>query len=101
MDQAFWYSIDNGLTSEQQYPYTTESKKCYYSKTMKVVSVGSCAVVPSGNYSKMISAVTQQPVSVAIDARELKSYKGGVFDGECGEKINQGMLLVGFGAHHD
>lgn len=34
-----------------------------------------CAEVPSGNYSKLISAVNQQPVAVAVAGSNLKLYK--------------------------
>ncbi len=62
--------------------------------------MGRCAKVPSGIYDKMISAVVQQPVSVAIASETLALYSGGIYDGECSDDIDRGMLLVGYGAEN-
>lgn len=45
-----------------------------------------------------MSAVIQQPTSVALDASGLKNYDGGIYNGECSNStINQAMLIVGYG----
>ena len=100
MDQAFWYMIDNGLATSKSYQLKNDTTKqsCKYTKTMKATSFGRCADVPSGNYTKLLSAVIQQPTSVAIDASEMQLYSEGIFDGECSDSyINQAMLVVGYG----
>jgi hypothetical protein len=99
MTQAFWYIIDNGIATSKAYPdkNTTTPQKCVYTKSMKVASFARCADVPSESYIKLQSAVIQQPTAVAIDASELQLYKSGVYNGKCGNNINQGMLLVGYG----
>ena len=49
---------------------------------MKFTGIGKCARVPEGNYLKLISAVVQQPVSVALDySYDMSFYKDGIFDG--------------------
>lgn len=68
MDQAYWYMIDNGMASVQTYPYVGKTQNCKYTQAQKVVKVGRCARVPSGIYLKLISAVIQQPVSVAVSS---------------------------------
>ena len=100
MDQAFWYIIDNGLATSKSYPTknTNETQPCKYTKTIKAITFSKCADVPEGNYTKLLSAVIQQPTSVAIDARNLKLYKEGVYNKECSDSyINQAMLIVGYG----
>jgi C1A family cysteine protease len=100
MDQAFWYIIDNGLATSKSYPTknNNETQSCKYTKTMKTTSFSKCADVPEGNYTKLLSAVIQQPTSVAIDARGMKKYAGGIYNGECNDSyINQAMLIVGYG----
>jgi C1A family cysteine protease len=68
---------------------------------MKFTTILKCARVPSQSYSKLISAITQQPVSVAVDQNpDMILYKGGVYDGKCTSSLNHGMLLVGFGGKH-
>jgi len=65
---------------------------------MKFTSFSRCSKVPSQNYSKLLSAIVQQPVSVAINqSPDMISYGGGVYDGKCTSDINHGMLLTGYG----
>lgn len=100
MDQAFWYIIDNGLATSKSYPTKTDTTKqaCKYTKSMKSTTFTKCADVPSGNYTKLQSAVIQQPTAVAIDASGLQNYAGGIYNGECSDSyINQAMLVVGYG----
>lgn len=69
MDQGFWYMIDNGMTTNELYPYkAVDNKKCNFISSMKIAQIKSCARVPYGNYAKLLSAIVQQPTSVAIDA---------------------------------
>lgn len=46
-----------------------------------------------------MSAVAQQPVSIAVDAGNnlFMNYKSGVLSGNCGEQLDHGVLLVGYG----
>jgi hypothetical protein len=100
MDQAFWYMIDNGLTTSKSYPTknTTDPQKCTYTKSMKITSFSKCADVHSQDYLNLQSAVIQQPTSVAIDATDLQHYDTGIYNGNCSDTfINQGMLAVGYG----
>jgi hypothetical protein len=49
---------------------------------MKFAGFTQCARVPSGNYSKLISAVVQSPVSIALNfSPDMIAYKGGISDG--------------------
>lgn len=97
MDQAFWYMIDQGLAGNKTYPYVGSKQNCKYSQSQKIVRVGKCAKVPSGVHDKLISAIVQQPVSVAVASEQFMLYDRGIYDGDCSHELDRGMLLVGYG----
>ena len=47
-------------------------------------------------------AVAAGPVSVAIEAdqRSFQNYKSGTLSGVCGNKLDHGVLAVGYGADY-
>merc|ERR1712111_142092 len=47
----------------------------------------------------LMEAVTQQPVSIAIEANlpTFQLYKSGVLGGICGASLDHGVLAVGYG----
>lgn len=97
MDQAFYYIIDEGIATAKTYPDRTISD-CRYVLNMKFTAFSTCARVPSGNHSKLVSAITQQPVSIALDfSHDMTFYAGGIFDGACSTKLTHAMLLTGYG----
>lgn len=98
MDQAFHYIIDNGIATDKSYPVRDPPLKCKYVLNMKFTTITRCARIPSKSYSKLLSAIVQQPVSVAVDQNpDMLLYKGGIYDGKCTSNLNHGMLLVGYG----
>jgi len=102
MDDAFQYIIKNGgLDSEADYGYTMKNGVCDTAKAAKhVAAVASFKDVPQNNEAQLLAAVTQQPVSVAIEADKpaFQHYKSGVLTNTaCGEKLDHGVLVVGYG----
>ena len=60
--------------------------------------------VPSNDETALKKAVSQQPVSVAIEAdqRSFQLYGGGVYHAEdCGTQLDHGVLVVGYGIDHN
>merc|ERR1712048_1486692 len=55
--------------------------------------------VSPDSMSAMMSAVSQQPVSIAIEADKsvFQLYKSGVLQSTCGSQLDHGVLLVGYG----
>jgi cathepsin L len=109
MDSAFeWISSNGGLCTESSYPYVsgvtkmagtcqTSCSKVAGSKIVKYVDV-----TPNSD-SALMSALYQQPVSVAIEAdpSSFQLYKSGVFTGNCGTNLDHGVLVVGYGSDNE
>merc|ERR1712127_954983 len=55
--------------------------------------------VTTNSETQMKAAVSQGPVSVAIEADQsgFQFYKTGVFSGTCGTNLDHGVLVVGYG----
>jgi hypothetical protein len=98
MDHAFsWVEKHGGLCSEDDYEYHAKAEVCRDCKA--VVKVTGFQDVDSNDEAALKVAVSQQPVSVAIEAdqREFQFYKSGVFDKSCGTQLDHGVLVVGYG----
>ena len=100
MDDAFQYVVENGLTTDEAYPYTaTGPNSCQASGKAKVVSAtGFTDVVPNSE-TALMSAITEQPVSVAVEADQnsFQFYSSGVMTAACGTQLDHGVLAVGYG----
>ncbi|XP_010548429.1 PREDICTED: germination-specific cysteine protease 1 [Tarenaya hassleriana] len=101
MDYAFRFIVKNGgLDTEQDYPYRGANGICDRSrKNAKIVSIDGYEDVPPYDEMALKKAVAHQPVSVAIEAggRFFQHYLSGVFTGECGTKVDHGVVAVGYG----
>lgn len=93
MDNAFKYAEAHAMCTEQSYPYKAVDQSCH--------AAGCTVGVPKGDVTgfhdvthsdekAMMSAVAQQPVSVAIEADQqaFQSYKSGVLTGTCGQVLS-------------
>eukprot|EP01038_Epipyxis_sp_PR26KG_P008607 gene8607-11631_t len=106
MDNAFaWITKNKGLCTEAKYPYTSgttqKSGTCADATCGKIAAVApkSFTDVATNSDSAMMSALAQQPVSVAIEADQaaFQLYKSGVFTAACGTNLDHGVLAVGYG----
>jgi len=104
MELGFQYEEGTQVCTEKSYPYTSGGG-----------SVGACqassctAGIPKGgisgyktvasNMNSLMSAVAQQPTSIAVEANlpVFQSYKSGVMTGICGGQLDHGILCVGYG----
>jgi C1A family cysteine protease len=103
MDNAFeWITKNNGLCSENDYPYisgTTKTEQtCQKTCTnIKNSNIQSYYDVPVSD-NDMMAALAKQPVSIAIEAdqKAFQLYSSGIFTGTCGTNLDHGVLLVGY-----
>jgi len=102
MDQAFQYIIANGgIDTEESYPYQGVDGTCAYKAANSGATISAYTDVTSGSETALATAVTQQPVSVAIDASHtsFQLYVTGIYhDIFCSAtRLDHGVLAVGFG----
>ena len=103
MDGAFKYVIENGATTEGQYPYTAgkgDTGDCKQSDVTSVATFNGCSDVSPNDQVSLKAAVAKQPVSIAIeaDSRYFQSYSSGVLtSADCGTNLDHGVLIVGYG----
>jgi len=77
------------------YPYTARNGQCKKTCTPAVKPAGSKRI--SGEPA-LIAGINLMPNTVAVDAggRGWQSYKGGIFDTQCGKSLNHAILAVGY-----
>lgn len=95
MTNAFKYVKDNGITTEQKYPYVGFNQKCKTS--LGDFKITGFKNVPPKSSPALANACDTQPISIAIEADEIQDYTEGIFDDpDCGDQLDHGVLLVGY-----
>lgn len=100
MDYGFQYIIDNkGICSEAAYPYTATDGTCASTKCTNVATITGFTDVPVNSETALLTAIVQQPVSVAVEADQdcFQFYTSGVMTSTCGTQLDHGVLAVGYG----
>merc|ERR1712021_206181 len=104
MDDGFKFIEAEGLETEADYKYdgatgTCDTKKEKAHDGINPGVVTSFKDVAKNSQSQLAAAVADGPVSVAIEADQsgFQFYKSGVFSGTCGNKLDHGVLAVGYG----
>jgi len=98
MNNAFEFAIKaGGLCSEADYPYLMSDKSTCHNCTF-VASISSYSQVDQTE-EDLMKAVSITPVSVGIEADQdaFQFYSSGVMSGECGTKLDHGVVAVGYG----
>jgi len=103
MDNAFKYIEANGLCTEAAYPYTAKNGICKSSScTMSANTKISGYKDVTHTENALGAAVDLEPISVAIEADQsgFQLYSSGVFSGVCGQNLDHGVLVVGYGTQN-
>ena len=103
-----WIKSNGGLCKEEDYPYNAvQNNRCTSCDAVKGSAPTSWFDVESTD-AAMMSALDQQPVSIAIEAdqSDFQNYSGGVLTTtSCGSNLDHEVLAVGYGtmefADHD
>jgi C1A family cysteine protease len=102
MQNAFTFIHDKGITTESAYPYTATSSRSSCQPYEPLTYLSGCVDV-TPNELQLTYAVSQQPVSVSIEAdtRSFQSYSSGVYDDPaCGTTLDHGVLATGYGTEN-
>jgi C1A family cysteine protease len=98
MTLAFQYNNEHKEATEKAYPYKGRDMTCSESShttdTDLLLNKG-YNTVPPMNADQLKNAVSEGPVSVAVDASAWSSYRSGIFKA-CGTSLNHGVTLVGY-----
>ncbi|KAM3596834.1 uncharacterized protein V6R79_021476 [Siganus canaliculatus] len=102
MTNAFQYVITNqGIDSDVAYPYIGKRGHCKYNAKYRAAKCAAYSFLPNGDEGALKAALAViGPISVAIDASRPKFlfYRHGVYrDHSCTQKVNHGVLVVGYG----
>jgi C1A family cysteine protease len=100
MDNAFQYIAVNGLATEASYPYASGSGSSPACQAFTAVdgTTGITYTDITNSEDALAAAVTQQPISVAVDADvHWQLYKSGVMSSVSGTSLDHGVLAVGYG----
>jgi len=99
MDSAFQYYETTSIASESSYPYTARDGSCKTSYTAAIPQGGVTGYTDVGSSSEaLMSALNQQPVSVAVQADQsaFQRYSGGIVTSGCGTQLDHGVLAAGY-----
>ncbi|TYG71418.1 hypothetical protein ES288_D05G394500v1 [Gossypium darwinii] len=99
---AFDYIIQNqGITTEEGYPYQPVQETCDTEKQINRVDViiNGYQMVPTNDEQALLKVVANQLVSVAIEGygQDFRYYSSGVYTGDCGNALSHALTIVGYG----
>jgi len=100
---AFNWVHKHGLCANESYPWTAYSDECHnqFSPCEAIVQIEGYKRVEENNEQALKVALSQQPVSVQIEADTdvFRFYKSGVLSGSgCGTSLDHAVLAVGYGS---
>ncbi|XP_060526650.1 cathepsin L-like [Cylas formicarius] len=100
---TFQYMVDEGVETEEDYPYEGRDGSCSRDESKITARVQSYVEIPQFDEDALLAAVgLVGPVSVALDATGVMYYSEGIYDGTgyfgCSKtQLNHGMVMVGYG----
>ncbi|CAH1100335.1 unnamed protein product [Psylliodes chrysocephalus] len=103
MDDAMIYVEEHGIMREGAYPYKEiQSPACSFNESESVFKPKEHIFINEGDENNLQRAVLRQPISVAINTREIfRFYESGVLDdADCqteADFLDHAVLVVGYG----
>eukprot|EP00727_Mastigamoeba_balamuthi_P012150 m51a1_g7558 putative cysteine peptidase precursor (313) ;mRNA; f:116058-116996 len=106
MTNADQYILQNGLATEQEYPYTSGMGtvprcKPFTARYHFSDAKGFGAVASDDTIIAYLREFGPLSVAIQADADVFRNYKSGILDSKkCGTTLNHGVTLVGFGTEN-
>jgi C1A family cysteine protease len=100
MVAALEYSAKRGLMNDTVYPYTGKTSiLCKYKEDEVQFKNSGHTMVTPNSVEQLMAATVQQPISIAVEANQAswQNYKSGVITSGCGQQLDHGVLVVGYG----
>lgn len=114
----FDYAAQNGMTTEESYPYTARDSQCktpevsdyeatlalltsntlLYASTQPVANITGYVRLPTNDYDALMAATQLSSVAITVSA-SWGAYESGVFDDvdACGFELDHGVVVEGYG----
>ncbi|GAB66431.1 falcipain-like protein [Plasmodium cynomolgi strain B] len=87
-----------GLCPSVDYPYVEDMPEmCKYDACEKKYKINNFLEIPEDKFKEAVRFLGPISVSIAV-SDDFAFYRGGIFNGECGDSPNHAVILVGFGA---
>ncbi|OMJ84051.1 hypothetical protein SteCoe_14922 [Stentor coeruleus] len=96
MNYAFEYAMKHEISALNTYKYTGAKQSCQYDKLLGGVKISGYEDVVPYNVKELAAAVSNQPVSISVDATVWQFYSSGVIDNNCGVSLNHAVVAVGY-----
>jgi len=96
----YFKSHNQGICTEQSYPYKAKNGNCAYSSCTLGIKAGGISGIThvSKSASALQSALGGRPVAVGIQADQssFQFYNSGILTGTCGTQLDHSVLAVGY-----
>jgi len=101
MNEAYQFVVNNGITTETQYPYTsglTESDGVCQMPASSPYAISGWTLIKASTVEDLQAALTSEgPIAVGIYADQMQFYSSGIDVCTSSEAPNHAVLLVGYG----
>lgn len=97
MTFGYNYLKEQGAMKGSDYEYKSVDEPCKHKEQQYVAQIIRYVELPAQDSAALKRAVAENIVSVAVDARSWMSYAGGIIKDNCENKLNHGVVVVGYG----
>lgn len=105
MNVAMEWVVNNGIESEEAYPYQGVDGQCVFNKSDSAANFSKVVNITQDDVNGLFHATaTVGPISVAIDAEDdMMMYASGIYQSNtCSTtQLDHGVLVVGYGMTND